>query len=193
MRLFIAIPLSGVARRRLAGLCEGLRVGRWIDPANFHITLKFLGEVDRHQAQDLDAALEGIRAPAFDIAFDGLGTFERKGKVHTLWVGVEKTAEIKRLRDKVERACQQVGFAPEGGRYTPHISLARFKVPPPPGDIGAWLERTEPFSAGPYPVDRFTLFQSHLNREGAVYDALVDYELIGADFAVIAAGDDERE
>lgn len=192
MRLFIAIPLPETARGRLAALCEGLRVGRWIQPANFHITLKFLGEVDRPRAEDLDEALEAIRAPAFDVTFEGLGTFERKGRVHTLWVGIDRSEALKRLRDKVERACQQLGFEPEGGRFTPHISLARFKTAPPPSDIGAWLERSEPFSAGPYPVDRFTLFQSHLAREGAVYDALVEYELTGAGLAAAAAGEDDE-
>lgn len=183
MRLFVAIPLVEAARDRLDDLCEGLRVGRWIDPENFHITLKFLGEVDRNDAQDLDAALDGIRAPAFEVNFDGLGTFERKGRVHTLYVGVEKTPEIKHLRDKVERACQQAGFEAEGGRFTPHVSLARFRKPPAPPEIGAWMRRAEPFTAGPYAVDRFTLFRSHLGSQGASYDPLMDYGLLGGGFA----------
>ena len=184
MRLFVGIGMPETVRQRLAMLQGGLPNARWIDPDNFHLTLRFIGEVDRGLAEDIDAALSAIRCPAFDLRLSGMGVFDGGRKIRQLWVGVEKAEPLMRLQQKVEQAMIRLGLEPEGRKYLPHVSLARFKGDP--GErLGGYLEANNVFSASPFPVEGFTLFESHLGGEGAHYVPLADYALEGAKFDAV--------
>jgi 2'-5' RNA ligase len=179
MRLFIGIGLPEMIQQRLGLLSAGLFGARWVEPRNMHVTLRFIGEVSRGEAEDIDAALAAIRCPAFDLRLTGVGTFGSDRKVRQLWAGVERNEILTRLQQKVEQAVIRQGFEPEGRKFIPHVSLARFRGDP--GErLGPYLEANNTFSAGPFTVEGFTLFESTLGGEGAHYEALQDYPLEGA-------------
>lgn len=176
MRVFVGIPLPERIRQRLAGLCSGLLQACWVPPENMHVTLRFVGEVDDGRAEDVDAALAAIDARAFPLILGGIGCFERGRYVHAVWAGVDGGDILERLYEKIESAIVRAGFEPEHRKFKPHITLARLKKTPA-RRVGDFIQAHEAFLAGPFPADRFTLFRSHLGREGAHYETLADYPL----------------
>ncbi len=76
MRLFVGVPLPAAVRESLGSLCSGVPGARWVDTDNLHVTLRFIGEVDSIQAEDIDAALSDVREPAFRLALRGVGCFD---------------------------------------------------------------------------------------------------------------------
>ena len=176
MRIFVAVPLPGDIRTALSGLCGGIAGTRWIEPDNMHITLRFAGEISRAEAEDLHLELATIRFPEFEIGLSGIGTFERRGHVHMLWVGFEFAQTLIELRDRVEAAAVRSGLSPNPRKFKPHITLCRFKSYSMP-DIGPYLEMNNAFSTPPFLVDRFTLYQSRLGHGGARYEVLHEYPL----------------
>jgi 2'-5' RNA ligase len=178
MRLFVGIALPETVRAHLAMLQSGIAGARWIGPENLHVTLRFIGEVDGGQAHDIDAALDAVRGPAFALAFAGLGCFDRRRRVHTIWAGVAKSEPLMRLQAKIESALVRTGLEAERRKFLPHAALARMKNGLTPSHkIGAYIEANNLFAAGPFTVDRFTLFRSHLGGAGAHYEILAEYEL----------------
>jgi len=175
-RLFVAISFPEDVRIRLAGVCSGLPGARWIDADSMHLTLRFIGDVGGDLAEDIDAALQGVSAPAFELMIAGVDCFESGGKVHTLWAGVEKQPLLVHLRDKVESAVVRAGCEPERRKFKAHVTLARFRSGTPPR-IGSFLQSYSRLALGPFPVERFTLYRSHLGSEKAHYEALADYPL----------------
>jgi 2'-5' RNA ligase len=175
-RLFVGIPLPDPVRSRIETLCGGLPGAKWVDREGMHLTLRFIGEVDGGQAEDLHAALSQIKAPSFEITLAGIDCFAQAGKVHTLWVGVEKEPLLGHLREKVESAVVRADFPAERRKFRAHVTLARFRNGADER-LGSYLQRHGHFRCGPFPVDGFTLFRSHLTPKGAHYEALADYAL----------------
>ncbi len=175
VRLFVGLALPPDPAARLAALAGGIPGARWVEIRNLHITLRFAGEVDEGQADDLDTALTAIRAPAFPVDLAGLGTFGGS-KPHTLWAGVERAPDLVHLQERVEAAAVRAGLTGEARKYTPHVTLARCKGAPD-GRLAAFIARNAPFRLPPFPVTSFQLFQSHLGRGGPEYEVLADYPL----------------
>ncbi len=176
MRLFIAIALPEDLRARLSELQQGMPAARWVDPDNLHLTLRFIGEADDVQAQDLDAALNQVRAERFDVTLTGVDCFGRGRKSRALWAGIAPCPELDRLRRKVEQAARAAGFAPERRKFKPHVTLARFK-----GDPGYrlhdFLACHTAFRATPFTAQEFVLFSSVLAQTGAIYTPEAAYRL----------------
>ena len=178
MRLFVGLALPEDIRTRLAGLKGGLRGARWVAAENLHLSLRFIGDVTGGIERDIDQALLAVDSPAFELALSGLGCFERRGKVSAVWAGVEETGDVTRLQGKVERALIDIGLEPEHRKYKPHVTLARMKNGKA-AEAGEFLETHGGFQAGPFRIDRLTLFLSHLGTGGASYETLADYSLKG--------------
>ena len=178
VRLFVAVDLPEDVRERLARMCTGVPGARWLAPENLHLTLRFIGEVDRGVADDLDAALGQIAVAPFEIALDGVGTFGRGRKARTLWVGLEACAALARLQAKVEAAVNAAGIPVEERKFTPHVTLARLKAPPK-GKLDAFVMANDAFRAGPIPTDRFHLYSSFLSASGAIHTVEASYPLKG--------------
>jgi len=178
VRLFVGLDLPDDIRDDLAAISAGVQGARWVAPENFHITLRFIGEADRHQAADLDDALADILAPDFDIKLRGVGSFGTRGRLRALWAGVEPSSMLTHLHDKVERACMRVGFPAEDRKFKPHVTLARFKGLPEMSAAG-FLNDHVGFTAPAFPVERFVLFESLLGGEGAHYVPIREYPLGG--------------
>lgn len=171
LRLFTGIDLPPELKLSLSMLGGGLPGARWVDAGNYHITLRFIGEVNEATASDIDEALARIKAPRFEIALSGLGTFGNR----QLWVGVERSDALFHLRDKIESALVRLGLEPEGRRYQPHVTLARLKG----GDakLQSFIESNALFRAPPFPVTRFSLIASYQTKAGSIYEDQADYRL----------------
>lgn len=176
IRLFVGLDLPSSLRDSLESLTGGIPGANWTPPENYHVTLRFIGEVDEDCCEDIHDALSEIRAPAFDLHVAGLGAFESGHRAHTLWVGVPKEPPLVHLRDKVERAVKSTGLEPEHRKFTPHVTIARVKQAPL-HKVQDFIAHHNLFRSEPFRVDRFTLFSSELGRHGPTYTAEADYPL----------------
>jgi 2'-5' RNA ligase len=179
LRLFVAVPLPEEVQDRLERIGFGIPGANWVPGENMHITLRFLGEVSNADAADIDGALLGVRAPAFDLSIEGVGHFGSLRQTRALWAGVARNPALAHLRDKVESAVVRAGQPSQSRKFVPHVTLARFK-----GETGHhlanFLAEHNLLKIGPIRIDRFTLFQSHLKRDGSLYEPLADYPLVDA-------------
>lgn len=173
-RLFVAIrPPEGI-RQRLLETMEGVPDLRWQHDGQLHLTLRFVGEVDRPVAEDLAAALERVRFERFSLALDGVGKFEKR-RNGALWAGVQPKDQLKVLATKMERACQSAGLPAEQRAFHPHITLARWKGKAP--RLDRFLDAHGGLSSQPWQVDEFILYKSRLGHEGAHYEPVATYPL----------------
>jgi 2'-5' RNA ligase len=175
LRLFVAIRPPIAIRERLLAAMGGVAGARWQDDGQLHLTLRFIGEVDRHRALDVDAALGAVHHPPFEIALAGLGAFDRRGEPVALWAGVAPHQPLRILHKKIDQAVVRAGIAPERRAFAPHITLAR--LPRGAGPVQALLETSGGLTSPPFAVEEFSLFESRLTPEGAVYTRLERYSL----------------
>ena len=153
----------------------GIEGARWQNDAQMHLTLRFIGEVDRHRAEDIAAALGSVSGAPIDLALNSVGMFERRGRVDALWAGVAPHDALRALHNKVDRACLAVGVPPDQRAYLPHITLARLNRSSGPPD--GFLSLNAGLSSAPFTIGQFGLFESELGREGAVYHIVERYSL----------------
>lgn len=169
-RLFLAIrPPPGVRGALLAAMGGPVPV-RWQDDAQLHLTLRFLGDVDRHRAGDLVASLDRLDFTPFTIALRGAGLFDRRRRAHSLWVGVAHNPALDALQRRIERACIACGLPADPRVFHPHVTLARMNVPVEA--LASTCAALDGQAFGSWPCSEFVLYRSHLRREGSHYEAL---------------------
>jgi len=164
-RLFVAIRPPPPIRALLADLSHGVEGARWQDDEQLHLTLRFIGNVDVRTADDIIDALSAVRAPPFKVALSGVGSFEHKGRVDTLWAGVTPQEPLAALHRKIDHAVVRTGLPPEARTYRPHITLARGRM----GPVGPFLAVNGTRTSPPFGVDHIALFESTLSAGGANY------------------------
>jgi 2'-5' RNA ligase len=174
-RLFVAIRPPEPIRDLLIDSMDESRDFRWQDDEQLHLTLCFIGEVERPMANDLADALGRIRARRFTVRISGVGRFEQRSS-GALWAGVEPKAPVAALAAKIERVCQQTGLEPERRAFFPHITLARWKGRRS-REVADFLERRRGLSSEPFEISEFILFESRLSRHGAHYEPVASYPL----------------
>ena len=174
-RLFVAIRPPREIRELILRTMGGISGARWQSDDQLHLTIRFIGEVDRHQAGDIHAALGSVHHPRFEIALNGIGAFDRRGQAEAVWAGVAPHAPLEALHKKVDQAIARVGIEPEQRAYLPHITLARLKRGS--GPIGNLLEQSGGLTSAPFTIDHFALFESKLTPDGAVYSIVERYAL----------------
>ena len=175
-RLFVAIDLPPAIIERVAGLCAGVPGARWVEPERMHLTLRFIGEVDGAVREDVRAELGRVSAPRFLLTLSGTDCFGGKRRARTLWAGIEPCPALVDLYAKVDAALGRAGVAPEGRKFFPHVTLARLKAAPH-DRIARFLSQTGLFKSEPFAVEGFALYESHLNRSGAVHALDARYRL----------------
>jgi 2'-5' RNA ligase len=174
-RLFVAIrPPESICDLLVDAMDDSPEL-RWVSDEQLHLTLRFVGEVERPVASDLAAALGRVRFDRFDLRINGVGRFDQK-RGGSVWADVEPKAPVAALAAKVERICQSVGIEAEKRAFRPHITLGRWKGRSSPA-ADSLVARLGGLSSEPFAVDRFILFESHLSRHGPQYEAVADYEL----------------
>lgn len=178
-RLFVAVDLPEHVKTSLMSLCAGVPGAKWRREDQFHLTLRFIGEVDGGIARDIADALDNVQAPAFDVAMRGVGHFGDNKRARVLWAGVDAADALKFLHDRIERTLISIGLEPEGRKYRPHVTLARLH-----GarlhDVTAFEARFGDYRTASFHVDRFVLFSSFLSGNGAIYTAEAEYPLAAA-------------
>ncbi len=174
-RLFVAIrPPEAIIDLLIDAMDDSPEL-RWVGDEQLHLTLRFVGEVERPTANDLAAALAAVRFDQFELRIGGIGRFDRRNG-GAVWAGVEPKGPVAALAAKIERACQAVGLAPERRAFHPHITLGRWNKRSARA-ADAFVERARGLSSGPFAVESFILFKSHLSRHGPHYEAVADYPL----------------
>ena len=176
MRLFVGLDLPAALGERLAGLAGGLNGARWVPPENYHLTLRFIGELPGYRAEEVDLALANLRGRGFALQLAGIGVSEKAGRPTALWAGASRSPQLDHLQAKIETALQRIGIPPERRRFVPHVSLARVDAVPGPA-LAAWVQAHNLFRSEAIPIERFTLFSSLLGKEQPVYTPEVDYAL----------------
>jgi 2'-5' RNA ligase len=174
-RLFVAVRPPVAIRNQLLDLMGGVSGARWQADEQIHLTLRFIGEVDRHVARDVDAALASVHHPRFEVTLHGVGAFDRGGEPVTLWAGLRPHEPLRTLHNKIDQAVARAGVAPDRRAYVPHITLAR--LPRGAGPVGGFIERSGGISSPLFPVDEFGLYESRLTPEGALHTLVERYLL----------------
>jgi 2'-5' RNA ligase len=174
-RLFVAIRPPEEVRDRLVDAMDDSPALGWVGDDNLHLTLRFIGEVERPFATDIADSLGSVRCPAFSLRVAGVGKFERRNG-GALWAAIEPRAPVAELAARVERACVRAGVEPERRAFHPHITLARWKRRDSEA-VDGFLRRNAGLSGAPFEVAGFTLFESHLSRHGAHYEEIAEFPL----------------
>lgn len=176
LRLFAAIPVPEEIGRDYLRLQKGVPGARWRPLENFHITLRFFGEMDERQAEDLDAELAHIALPAFPVELGGADWFG-KADPHALWMSVKAPDTLTRLNQGCERAARKAGLAPDTRKYTPHMTIAYLNKSPVE-KVHRFVQRAADVKTHPWQVTHFSLFASWTHRgEANIYEAIADYPL----------------
>jgi 2'-5' RNA ligase len=180
IRTFVAVELSAAIIGRAADLVERLqrcdaRV-KWVDPANMHLTLKFLGDVPESEIASVCHAVTEAAAShePFTISAVGAGAFPDARRPRTLWIGIERGADqLCKLQKSVDRALREIGFPKEGRQFHPHLTIGRLRQGgPPASEMGELVRELGSFDAGTAKIDQVVVFASYLSKAGPTYEAL---------------------
>jgi 2'-5' RNA ligase len=177
MRLFVAVDLPAPAKDELARAGEILRGvapdAKWVPRDNLHLTVKFLGEVPDERVGEMSAAVGEVAAGFVDFTshLEGVGCFPSERRARVLWVGLADPAGgIEAIAAALDESFEPLGFPREKRAFTAHLTLARLRVPRPVGDLpDVALDPT------PFPIERLTLFRSHLGRPAPRYEAFATF------------------
>ncbi|KGB58962.1 2',5' RNA ligase [Sphingopyxis sp. LC363] len=174
-RLFVALRPPRAIREMLISAMHGVSGARWQSEEQLHLTLRFIGEVDRHRAEDIAAALGAIYAPAVTARIAGVDLFERQGRPHMLWAGVEPHEPLGALHRKVDQLLARVGVAPETRAFLPHITLARLNRGS--GPVAPFLALNSDLASPPFEFGHVTLYESEMGHGGSRYHPVARYPL----------------
>ena len=164
-RLFVAIrPPSSIRAACLDAMQDGPPGWDWQDEEQLHLTLRYIGKVERPVAEDIAATLGSIHAPAVDLALAGVGWFDH-GPRGALFARVAPVEPLAALHIKLDRALVRTGLEPERRAFLPHITLARRRSSAV--DPAGWLERNARLASPVERIGKMILFESHLGRHGS--------------------------
>ncbi len=176
-RLFVALEIPREAALSLSLLRGGLYGARWIDVENYHLTLRFIGDVDAPTADELVHALDRVRREPFSLSLVGMGSFGSK-KPHSIWAGVSASPDLIALQAEIERICQRLGLRPDPRKFTPHVTLARLRGARVE-DVVDYLSARSNFFTDPFAVSRFVVLSSRESVGGGPYVTEEAYPLAG--------------
>jgi len=184
IRSFIAVKMPLDAIERLSEAQDRLRAAeadwKWVRPDTFHITLKFLGEVEGGRISAVwDSVCEAVAdSRPFAMALRGLGAFPNLHTPRVAWVGIDEgSAALVGLAAKVESACELHGFERERRPFRAHLTLGRARRPAPNPSLAAAIEGMAGADLGEAAVDRILLMKSQLTPRGAQYEVLEEHLL----------------
>ena len=167
-RLFTGIEVPASIATALSFKRGGLSGARWIDPENYHITLRFIGDVDHHVANEVTDMLDRlVDSEAFDIRLDHLGSFGGNTP-RALFAGCASNLALLRLQAAQERILQRCGLAPEGRKFVPHVALARLRGVSAE-EVARFIAMSGRFTPLEFRVARFVLFSSRDSVGGGPY------------------------
>lgn len=174
-RLFIGLEIPAEVRAELARLRGGISGARWIEPENYHITLRFIGDIDRRGANDVADELSQVARPAFDIAFDAVSWFGAD-RPRAIVVRVKLCAALVDLQAEMERRLRRIGLEAETRNFSPHVTLARLRAISPLA-VAGYLQARGALAVRPFAASRFVLFSARALTGGGPYRVEAAYEL----------------
>jgi 2'-5' RNA ligase len=174
-RLFTALEIPTKVAESLAMLRGGLPGARWIEPENYHLTLRFIGDVDGALARDVASILEAVARSPFDLRLEGLSSFGGR-KPRAVVAAVGQSSALHDLQAEHERLMQRIGLPPEGRKYTPHVTLARLRDTSC-RQVADYLAVRAPYRSIPFRASRFVLFSSRDSVGGGPYVVEAAYAL----------------
>lgn len=180
-RLFTALEIPRDATLSLSLLRGGLPGARWVDVENYHLTLRFFGDIEGHVADEIADALDRVRRPSFSLTLSGVGAFGGK-KPHSLWAGVSASPDLAALQAEIERISQRLGLPKDQRKFTPHVTIARLKNADLQ-QVASYLSTRGNFAALPFRVSRFVLMSSRDSVGGGPYVVEETWPLIRNDRA----------
>lgn len=176
-RLFTALEIPSPVAGQLAMLRGGIVGARWIDPANFHVTLRFVGDVDHATARDVAALLGETRdRPPMTVTLDALASFGGD-RPRALFARVAPSPDLLRLQAEQEKLVRRAGLDPETRKFTPHVTLARLRHVRP-GDVAAFIARAGHFPPLSFTAPRFVLLSSRDSVGGGPYVTEAAYPFV---------------
>jgi len=174
LRIFTALEIPSEIGQSLALLRGGLPGARWVAPENYHLTLRFIGDIDDGLAREIAYLLGQVKRPAFDLRIDGLDSFGGH-KPRAVVAAVTAVPELVDLQADHERLMRRVGLEPER-KYKPHVTLARLRDTSS-RQVADYLSTRQPFRSTPFPVSRFVLYSSRASVGGGPYVVEAEYPL----------------
>lgn len=174
-RLFTGLEIPPEIGDSLAMLRGGLPGARWADPDNYHLTLRFIGDVDDIIAQEVALMLGRVSRGPFELRLDGLTSFGGR-KPRAVVASVAPQQQVIELQAEHERLLQRVGLEPEGRKYTPHVTLARLRDSSS-RQVADYLAMRGAFRSAFFSVSRFVLFSSRASVGGGPYVIEAAYPL----------------
>lgn len=177
-RLFVAVDVPDTVKDAIKTICKGLHDARWVDLRQLHLTLRFIGEVEEARFKAIKENLAEISEQPFALTLSGVGFFPPKRLPRVLWVGIDENATLLRLADKIERVLvEKNGVEPEGRKFSPHITIARFREASP-AKVAEFAASHRSFRTETFPVEAFHLYSSTLTPSGAEHRREATYPLI---------------
>jgi 2'-5' RNA ligase len=174
-RIFTGLEIPDQIGRELSVLRGGLPGARWIDPENYHVTLRFVGDVDDMVAQEVASLLGRVRRTALELRFDALATFGGR-RPRAVVATLAQTQALMDLQAEHERLMRRVGLDAEGRKYVPHVTLARLRDSSS-RQVADYLSARVLFGLLPFRVSRFVLFSSRASVGGGPYLVEAAYPL----------------
>ena len=166
-RLFTGLEIPPRIAQSLAIMRGGLPGARWIDPENYHLTLRFIGDIDDGLARDIAGLLGRVQRAPFELRLDGLSSFGGR-KPRALVAAAPPLAPLMELQAEHERLLQRLGLEPEGRKYTPHVTLARLRDSSS-REVADYLSARAHYRSPSFEVSRFVLFSSRASVGGGPY------------------------
>ncbi|MBN8940658.1 MAG: RNA 2',3'-cyclic phosphodiesterase [Rhizobiales bacterium] len=167
-RIFTGLEVPETMADDLSRLQGGLGAARWIDPEDFHLTLRFIGDVGERAANDIADMLYAVRKRTIEVTLTGLGSFGGD-KPRSLYIAVKQTQPLMELQAEHERIMRRVGLEPETRKFTPHVSLARLGRNARARDVADWIALRGLFMSRTFLVPRFALFSAKESVGGGPY------------------------
>ncbi|MCW5722257.1 MAG: RNA 2',3'-cyclic phosphodiesterase [Devosia sp.] len=175
-RLFTGLEIPADVGFSLSLKRGGLAGARWIEADDYHITLRFIGDIDQRQADDVADSLDSLgQSLRFPLRLTHLGTFGGD-KPRALYAGIEPSDALNRLQAAQERVLQRAGLPPDGRKFVPHVTLARLRGASP-GDVARFIADTGRFEPITFSVAHFVLFSSKDGVGGGPYVVEQTYPL----------------
>lgn len=174
-RLFIGVPLTPDASAAIARKLPKSLPGKMVAPDKWHFTLRFLGATTREAREDIIARLSAAKlGPGFQLRFGELGAFPNPRRARILWLGVTRGGErLSDLAAVAEDVARNAGFAPEGKRFTPHLTLSRID---PPQNVAPLLAQKHHYDVE-MTVAALILYRSRLGGGPARYEEVARFTL----------------
>jgi 2'-5' RNA ligase len=176
-RLFTGLEVPPDIAEALAMLRGGLPGARWVDPENYHVSLRFIGDIDDAMAREITFMLGQVKRRGFEVKFDGLSSFGGR-RPRAVVAAIPPLAPLVELQAEHERIMQRVGLQPEGRKFSPHVTLARLRDSSSL-QVADYLTARGPLNFLSFPVARFVLFSSRASVGGGPYIVEAAYPLAG--------------